>query len=268
MTAKIHRVHFPGIGEGVVHIPGGTPYETDDEEEFDVGSYLRLGNKGFVYALSAGITDCSHGVKQGVAQFQGWASIAEDALKGATEVVVDIGASEGSDGSGNVAKDYLKGGEIMLGPAGSRLTVMSRTIVGNSALTGDGGGECTIQIDSPLSTALTKDVSVTEIMASPYKGVKTDVAAYNAVMGIATCLAAAGKYLWLQVEGPCGGLISQNDVGGNDYKTQVVFRHDGVLGKHLDTDPAEETAQHAGFILARNKNNDQGLPFIMLQIAH
>ncbi len=266
--ATMHRVHFPGIGEGVVHEPGGTPYATDAVRQYPLGSYLRLGNKGFVYALSAGITDCSKGVKNSVHQINGWASIAADAAVGATSITFDMAADQGSDGSGNIAEDYLVGGEIMLGPLGGRLTVMSRTIVSNTALTGDGGGECTVVIDTPIHTALVEDTSICEVMASLYKGVGTSIDGAHVVCGVATCLAASGKFLWLQVEGPCGGLIAQGDVGNTNHRFQAVFRHDGTVGPHDDADVYEEYAQHAGVIMATSKADTQGLPFVMLQIAH
>ena len=266
--ATMHRIHFPLVGEGVVHEPGGTPYETDDVLQYPLGSYLRLGNKGFVYALSAGITNTSFGVKNSVHQINGWASIAADAAVGATSITFDMASDQGTDGSGNIAEDYLVGGEIMLGPLGGRLTVMSRTIVSNTELIGGGGGECTVVIDTPIHTALVADTSVCEVIASLYKGVATDIDAYHAVVGIATCLAASGKYLWLQVEGPCGGLISQLDVGEAGSRFQCVFRHDGSIGPHDDADAYEEFAQHAGYIMVLAKANTQGLPFIMLQIAH
>lgn len=268
MTAKMYRVHMPSIGEGVVHIPGGEPYETDDLAEYLIGSFIRLGNKEYIYALSGGITDCSKGIKAPNRQCQGWTSIAADAVVGATEVVVDIDSGQGTDGSGNIAKDALIGGEIMIGPAGSRLTVMTRTIIGNSVLTGGGGGECTVQLGSPIHTALTEDVSVAELMQSFYYGVKTSIDGNEAVAGMATCLAADGKFLWLQVTGPNGQCIPTSDVGHANHITQAVFKSNGIIAPH-DYNTAEEgKQQHAGFIMARARGDSQGLPFLMLEIAH
>ena len=266
MTAKMHRVHFPKIGEGVVHIPGGVPFETDDEEEYPIGSYMRLGNKGFVYAKSAGITNTSLGVKQSVAQSISWSAIGADAEVGATQVTVTVGGSAGPSSNGTVTKDYYKGGEIMIGDTGSRLNVISRGIIGNDVLAA--AGDMIVYLDAPIPVALVEDTSVCEVMASPYLGVATDIDGAHPIMGVATCIAAAGKFLWLQVEGLCGQLICQTDVGNTNHRAQCVFRHDGSIGPHDDADALEEYAQHAGFIPALSPTDTQGLPFVMLQIPH
>lgn len=266
MTAKMHRIHLPNIGEGIAYIPGGSPYQTDDLEEFPIGTYARFGSKGFVYALSAGITNTSLGVKNSIHQTLGWSAIGADAEVGATTVVVTVGGSSGPSGNGVVAKDAYKGGEIMIGDTGSRLNVISRRVVGNDALAA--AGDMNVYIDSPLPVALVEDTSVCEMTASPYSGVATDIDGAHPVMGVATCIAASGKYLWLQVEGLCGGLISQTDVGNTNHRAQCVFRHDGSIGPHDDADALEEYAQHAGFIPVLSPTDTQGLPFVMLQIPH
>lgn len=266
MVAKMHRLHLPKIGEGVLHIPGGVPFETDDTEVYPVGSYLRLGNKGFVYAESLGITNTGFGVKQDIDQSIGWSNIGADAEVGVTQVVVTVASDAGVLGNGRVTKDYFKGGEIMIGDTGTRLNVISRGVIGNDALT-TAGGDMIVYLDAPIPVALVEDTSVCEMMASPYRGVKTQTNAHQPVMGMATCIAASGKFLWLQVEGICGGCISQTDFGWIS-DMQCVFRADGSMGKHDPTDGSEKYQQHAGFIVAPNPSNVQGLPFIMLQIAH
>ena len=61
MVAKMHRLHLPKVGEGVIHVPGGVPYTYDDEGRYPYGSYMRLGNKGFVYAKAHSLLDTAFG---------------------------------------------------------------------------------------------------------------------------------------------------------------------------------------------------------------
>lgn len=267
MPAKIHRIHFPEIGEGVVNVPGGVPFEIDDNMEYSLGSYLRLGNKGFVYGQSAGITDCSKGAKQAIHQSIGWSSIGADADVGDTQVTVTVASDAGILGNGRVTKDYFKGGEIMIGDTGSRLNVVSRGVVGNDVLT-TAGGDMIVYLDAPIPVALVEDTSVCEMMTSPYLGLKTDTNSMHPVMGLPTCLAASGKFLWLQVEGINGQVMCQTDIGNGAARFQGVFRNDGTIGPHDDGDSSEEWQQHAGFVVSLNPSDGQGLPFVMLQIAH
>lgn len=270
MVAKIHRVHFPGVGEGVIHIPGGCPYQYDDEEEYLIGSYVRFGNKGFVYADvgGGGIVNLQYGAKQsGILQPVGWSTIAETVAAGVKQVTVDLASDGGPAGDGNITKDYLKGGEICLMPTwGAGFT---RHITGNSAVTGGAGGTFTVDFDSPTPILLTVDVAHAECIPSPYKDVQalTTGDSKNPVVGMATVVAAAGKFEWLQVEGPFG-IAAQTDVGHAGHDLQAVFRHDGTIGPHADADANEAEQQHAGVIMFMSLASGQGTPFINLQIAH
>jgi len=265
--AKMHRVHLSNVGEGIVYLPGGVPYQTDDEEVFPIGSFARFGRKGFVYAKSAGITNLSLGCKNSIHQTISWSAIGADAAIGDTQVTVTVGASGGQGADGTVAKDAYKGGEIMISPGGATYTNrMSRGIIGNDVLAA--AGDMVVYLDGPITYALIEDTAVCEVMASPYSGVSTDIDGAHPVMGMATCIAASGKYLWIQVEGLTGQVVCQTDVGNTDHRGQCVFRSDGSIGPHDDADAMEEYAQHAGFIPMLSPADTQGLPFVMLQIAH
>lgn len=271
MVAKMQRVHLPNIGEGVLYIPGGEPYEYYDDEAYDLGTYVRFGNKGYVFAGvgGVGIVSLQFGAKQvGVWQPVGWSTIAATVAAGVKQVTVDLGASAGPAGDGNITKDYLKGGEICLMPTWG--TGFTRHITGNSAVIGGAGGEFTVDFASPTSAILTEDVAHAECIPSPYKAVRAlqgTGSNTNPVVGMPTVVAASGKYEWLQVEGPFG-IAAQTDVGESGDRMQAVFREDGTISPHDHSDETEKYQQHAGVIMFLARGPGQGTPFVNLQIAH
>ena len=195
MVAKMHRVHIPGVGEGVVHIPGGCPYEYYDSEEWPIGSYVRFGNKGFVFAEvgGGGITVLQQGAKHDLRQPVGWSTIAETVVAGVKQITVDLDAAAGPLGDGNITKDYLKGGEVCIMPTWG--TGFTRHITGNSALALGAGGEFTIDFDSPTPVLLTVNVAHAEAIPSPYKAISAIGTGdnRNPVVGMPTVLCASGK---------------------------------------------------------------------------
>lgn len=260
MVAKMHRVHMPKVGEAVVHIPSGVPFEADDEQQFPLGSYMRLGNKGFVYAKSAGITNVDFGAKNSLAQKVSQVSVAADALAGALAVSLTIAIGT------EITKDELVGGEIVVFPGDSN--TFTRGIIGNNAIATGVGGTLVVALDSPTPVDIDTD-DVGECMASPYSAVKTEYPSGNEwhpVMGMPTVLAASGKYLWLQVEGPHWA-APDSPVGASTNCFEVVFGGDGAFRLRNSTDFLHN--QYAGTIIApATGGTGQGAPFVMLQIAH
>ena len=269
MVAKMHRYHLPKVGEGVLYIPAGSPYEVDDEKQFPLGTYIRFGNKGFVYARSGGIIDTDMGVKNPSGQCIGTSYIGADAKVGDTEVVVTMLAGQGPDNDGNLLEDALVDGEIwFVSTETGWLNGITRRILGNTAITGGLGGDTTVKIDGHVVVALTEDESRCACMASPYGDVKNSLGGTFPVMGMATCPAVDGKYLWLQVEGPTR-VTPFTDLGPNHHQ-QVVFRHDGGVMSHDVEADYSKNAQHAGFVICNLHTHEEtaGVAFIMLQIAH
>ena len=263
MVAKMHRVHIPEVGEASVLIPAGTPYKTDDVQQFPLGSVLRLGLKTFVYSKSGGITNTDLGIKNLLTQCVAYTTVAAAALINATEIVIDVAASDGPAADGVIAKDYLVGGEVVVFPHDSN--TFTRTIMGNTAVA---TGEMTLTLDSPIPVALDGgDVDHGECMASPYASVGTATGNTSSVMGIATCLAASGKYLWLQTGGPVW-IAPQGEVSVGNNNREVVFRHDGSIDEYDASDANTIKAQHAGFVIANAAGGGQGAAFIMLQILN
>ena len=262
MVAKMHRMHLPEIGEGVIYVPGGVPFEADGDKLYPYGSFMRLGNKEFVYAKAGGTLNTDLGAKCALRQSVAYATVAASALIHATSVVIDVGGADG-DGSGNIAVDELEGGEIVFFPHSQNS--FTRGITSNTVVSG--GGEMTVGLDSPIPVALTVDVDHGECMASPYSDVQTLTDTKSSVMGMPTVAATVGQYLWLQVSG-LTWVAPQGAVSTGNNDRQVVFRHDGSIDQHDNSDANVKFGQHAGVIAQNARGDGQGAAFIFLQIAH
>ena len=260
MVAKIHRMHIPGVGEAIVHIPGGVPYEADDLEAVSIGSYMRVGNKEFIYSKAGGTTNPNLGIKNIARQAVAYNNVARAYDAGVTSVVVDVGASDG-DGSGNIAVNALVGGEILFFPHSDN--AFTRGIISNTVVSG--GGEMTVGLDSPTPVALTLDTDDMECMASPYYAVQHSNDDRATVVGIPTVVATVGQFLWLQVGGP-NWISPQTDIGAAALDFECVFRHDGSI--ELQDSTTKLHQQHAGCVVAQAIGDGQGAPFVFLQIAH
>jgi hypothetical protein len=167
-------------------------------------------------------------------------------------------------------KDGLSGGWILFKTASGSTdaALQQRHIVGNDAmgLAADGW----IYLDGPLSGALTTS-SYSFCMPSPYNNIinaetiGNSAGAYG-IAGIpATYVSASDYYFWTQTWGLCW-IAPQGDLGAADNKRQMVFRWDGSVGPHDDSDAHEEYAQHAGFVVDNNLAGN-GATLMMLQVS-
>jgi len=266
MAAKMHRLHIPGVGEAVVNIPGGVPYEVDTALQFPLGSYMRMGNKGFVYAKAGGTLVPKMGAKNSLAQKVGQVAVAATALIKATTITLTIATGT------EITLDELVGGEIVVFVDGVAATnSFTRGITGNNAIATGVGGTLTLTLDSPIPVEVTTDGKA-ECIASPYSAVTQSSDANLAVVGMPLLPATVGQFLWLQVEGLYWAAPqSLVGVGGN---TGIVFRHDGSLEPIINTagvlsvPDGYSTTQHAGVVVSEASGGTQGAPFILLQIAH
>ena len=257
MTAKIHRVHFPNVGEGIMHIPGGSPYTYDAEKECAYGSYVRFGNRGFVYAkVGTGGVESDIGAKTSLAQKIGNVAIQTAVEAGDTELKITSNVS--------VSANELNEGTVVVFPAGGGKS-FTRGIVSHDVMTAT--DTLTLQLDAPMPVDVAISGSSAEVMASPYSSVrKTSSLEWNMVMGIPVIGAVAGKYLWLQVEGPAW-VVPFGTVGDAVNEQEVTFAGDGSL--RCDHENGKEAQQHAGCVICPAVGGTgQGAPFVMLQIAH
>jgi len=259
MVAKMHRVHLPNVGEGVLHIPGGVPYEAVPVAvaltRYAPGSFVRMGNKEFVYAIAGNTLKTDRGAKNCAAQLVGFSATTVKIEKG--DLTVSMTVDEAID------EDYLKGGEIVV--FGPDNTAFTRGIVSHPAVELNGTGTLVVTMDSPAP----KEVAIgqhAECMASPYSAVKEANDEWAPVMGIPTVEATVGQGVWLQVSGPswCSPVMGAAGPGGAIDLLEVVFNSDGSFAAEGTTKPAR---QHAGCIRATG-GSTQGAPFVTLQIAH
>jgi len=257
MVAKMHRMHLPKVGEGVLYIPGGVPYEAVPVAEaltrYAIGSYMRLGNKGFVYAIAGNSLSTDLGAKNSLSQKIGNVAIQADYLAGVKVITLTSNVS--------VEKDELAGGEVIVFPTGGAKT-FTRGIVSHPAMTAT--ATLTLTLDSPIPVDITTDGSA-ECIASPYSSVKSESNEWTPVMGMPTYPATVGQGVWLQVSGP-SWCAPESEVGAAVNDMEVCFAGDGAL-KRRDTDRLGE--QRAGVVICPNPTgNGQGSPFIMLNIDH
>lgn len=263
MTAKLRRVHFPNVGEGVIYKPGGVPYEQHDEALVPYGSYVRLGNKGFVYAKAYTLLDTAFGAIASKAQKLGQMVLAADIKAGDTVVTITVTATNSID------LNELADGELVC--FANTIDVFNRGIVSNTKIVTS--GTMTVVLDSPVPVDVDAGGKV-EAIISPYANVFNTGGGeapgwFHMVLGMPTYPAEAGKSLWLQVTGPCW-VVPDILVGANDGDIEVVFGSNGSLTVRNTTTPApgKFLAQTAGYIIAAASGGGQGAPFIMLDIAH
>lgn len=268
MVATMHRVHIPNVGEGIIHKPGGTPYTYEDIAKYPYGSFLQLGNKGFVYAKAKALLDTSFGAIASKPQKMGYMVTAAKVLEGALIVTITVTATQ------NIGEDELAGGELMM--FANTINVFNRGIVSNTAIVTS--GTMTVVMDSPSPCEVAAGSGV-EAMISPYANVVNSTAPaggyeagwYHMVLGMPTVPAPATKSLWLQVTGPCW-VVPDVLVGAEEGDIEVVFGANGSISIRDATQhvAGKLNAQHAGYIMASavGGGGGQGAPFIMLDIAH
>lgn len=262
MTAKLHRIHIPKVGESIARIGSGMPFEAMDSKPtgFNIGDSIRFGGKAFVLGrLGATITNTELGLKNSLAQSVSQAVLPAAVAAGATSMSITVGASDGAAGDGAVAANEMIGGQVVVFKSGAN-TPFLRGIIGNTAVA-SGGGTMTITLDSPVPFALTTS-DAAEAMHSPWYSLKQDNEIGNPVLGVATVAGTSGQYIWVQTWGIC--FCSPQAAVGIAGATGLYWRHDGSLD--VENADAYVSDQYAGFVLAENASHTQAAPFFMLQI--
>lgn len=256
MVAKMHRMHLPKVGEGVIHIPGGVPFEADDTPLYPPGSYMRLGNKEFIYAIAGGSLIPDVGAMNSFSQKVSMRNTSAKILIGATVITITVAAGL------EIAEDELAGGEIVVFPGDNNS--FTRGIVSNNAIATGVGGTLAVVVDSPIPVEIPAGKGC-ECIRSPYSAVKENQGEWAMVMGMPTVVATVGQGLWLQVSGPSWAAPAA-EVGALVKNQEAVFVGNGSLA--LRSTAGNEDCQFAGVIIATAEGGGQGAPFIMLQIAH
>lgn len=259
MVAKMHRKHFPKVGEGVIHLPSGMPFEADDDPLYPAGAYVRLGGKEFIYAIAGGGVVPDRGAMNSHTQTIVEKETSAIIPKGAMVITLTIGS--GLD----IAKDALAGGEIVCFPGDD--TTFLRGIISNNQIKTADGGTLSVVIDSPTPVEIAK-TKWCECMPNPYSSVKKELGDWFMVMGMPTVVATEGQGLWLQVSGPswASPVYGAGGPGGADRVLECVFVGDGSIAVRGIGD--DKDRQLAGVVILTKAGTGQASPFIMLQIAH
>ena len=273
MVAKMHRMHLPKIGEGVIYLPGGVPFEADEPPKYPAGSYVRLGNKEFIYAIAGDTLNPDMGAMNSYKQKVVRVGCVVDSVTGenvaAGSMVVGVAIVTGSGLAylayeEGVEEDEFKGGQFIGFPGDKTFT---RGIVGNTALAKETEGSVYFTLDSPIPVGITAG-KWCEAIRNPYGAVKNSQGKFAMVMGMPTVVATKGRGLWLQVSGP-GWAAPDLDVGKLANNQEVVFVYNGSINLRSATHAGDSCAdcQHAGVCIAL-ADGEQGSMMIMLQIAH
>jgi len=226
---------------------------------------------GKVYKYSHAGGDCTNEMlsySDHRLQALNWSAVVSGAL-GSKTMVVTVGGSDG-DGSGNIAANYLAGGEILISNEATFGSI-SLKIISNTAVSG--GGPMTLVVDTSLPFLLTTSHKV-EGMGSPYRQLHSEAncPADASMVGRPTTKATAAlPYHWEQTWGLCwitpNNGFSTVDVGNTAYNSAIVVWN-GTIGAHDDAKPQSVYQQHIGFVVSRAQaGTTQGAPFIMLQLS-
>ena len=267
MPAQVFKFHNPEWGEGYAFEGAGRPWKPDDIQQVPIGTVIQLGIDKFVYGHAAGTVIPNFGAKIKNPQDVSQEIIGADADIYATSIVLTLDNTDGPTYNGLLPENYLAGGRVVVFPAGNDPENFTRTILSNTAVTVNGGtATFTVELDAPIPVALTTS-DVAEAMASPWAAVVPNTATkltdnLCSVCGIPTCKATSGQFLWFQI----GGIIWTSPdaaLGAGASNRDARYNGDGSVSDGDDIYTAD-IEQRCGFVLANDKGEGQGAPFIML----
>jgi len=237
----------------------------DSSQKYPLGTKFIDGDKIYKYAAFKATVNQDLGAKNGQPQAVAYATIAANTVQYATSVVVDVASSDGVSGDGEIAENFLAGGEILIFDASASTGSIRRTIVSNTAVD-SGGGEMTVTVLDPIPVALVADTDHAELMASPYSYVNT--ANEKPVVGLPLLAYTDGQYGWLQTWGPAW-IAPQAEVGVGSNNAICIFRHDGSIDELDYSDSYNSQGQIAGYVMSvpQAGHGSQAAPFIFLMVS-
>lgn len=235
----------------------------DASQLYDIGTAYVFNGKAYYYAYASGAVNCSLLAMKTYKQEVSQQTVAAVAALYATQLKITVGATDGIAADGVVAKDYLKGGSVVVFPAVGGAYYFSRGIVGNTAVA-SGGGTSTLDLDGGVPVAVDA-AAAAEATASPFAAVFASTAAWMAKVGLPTCYSAGSQWLWLQTWG-LAWIAPQSTLGTAGYH-QAVSRHDGSV-QHPGTVDLNISDQIVGEVFTNGAGGAQAAPFIFLQIMH
>jgi hypothetical protein len=269
MTAKMARIYIPGVGDAEIAYEGGTPYKADSPDPvtggfpYPIGAILTLGNRKFAYCSASGTQIPDVGSQIGGVQAVANCAVQANYAAGVTTITITEAATDGWAHNGLIAKDELKGGWIVVFPAGGNKK-FTRQIVHNSACTISQSNTMTVELDSPTPVAITTGASA-ECMHSEYYKVKTASSPVASTVCIPTVAATDGQGFWGLIEG-VDWVAPSAGVGNSAHDKEIVFIYNGSIAEHDYSAAYDTKQQHAGFVLANAYGGTQGAPFCKFRI--
>jgi len=235
--------------------------KTDSAQQYDIGCAYTYNGKAYYYAYVTAAVEGGMAACKSYKQEVSYQLIGAAADQYATSITITVGATDGIAAGGVVAKDYLKGGSVQVFTGTT--TQFTRGIISNAAVAAN-GGTCVLELDGAIPAALTTSMYA-EATSSPWSAVLDSTAAWMPKVGLATCYAAASKYVWLQTWGQCW-VTSQANIGTAGYH-HAIFKHDGSIEK-ITTVDLNHSDQYAGWTFSWGAGGAQAAPFVFLMIAH
>jgi hypothetical protein len=236
-----------------------------DSQVYPLGTIMRKPDgREYAYGKAGGTIGGNLGAHNHDLQHVGHVAVNTNAALGDTTIKITIGSGDGQNADGAIALNEMAGGyiHVFVDGSGADGKCFTRGIVSHTATTGT--GSMTIVVDDPIPVALVAATAYAECIGSPYRNLQQTNATGKAVVGVPTCYATVGQYLWLQTKGACW--VSPQAALGVTVALEAVFRHDGSFDAHEYGDAYATTAQHAGYVLASLAAGAQGAPFVKLNI--
>ena len=234
----------------------------DTSQKYPLGTVYVDGKKEYDYGAVKGTLNPELGAQNTQPQHIAYATIGQAAAQYATEIVIDVAASDGRTGTGEIAKNELAGGELVVFDASSK--AFNRGIVANTARAA-GAGEMTLTLSDPIPVALIANTDHGECMASPYRYITASLNDAYVVVGMPQLVYTTGQFGWFQVRGPCW-ITPQTEVGSGSNNVLCIFRHDGSIDELDYNANTNNKGQIAGYVMAHAQAGGQGAAFINLMI--
>lgn len=242
--------------------------DVDAVQKYPIGAKLLDGERVFYYAKASlvGVSKTDYGVKNGYRQHVRHGAITAVAVAGDKEITLDVNSSDGIGGNGNIGKDELAGGFVVVFNHDD--DAFTSRILENTKVTG--GGDMTLQLQDEIPVPLAiAAVDHAECMAHWLLGCEWNQDSEEPVVGVAHAKVDGGYWFWIQTWGPVWLGPTGIGPGNAADRHNVLFQHTGeVLGQDADTlEVVGLELQQAGFTLAHAIAGGQGAPFFMLQIC-
>jgi hypothetical protein len=236
----------------------------DSTQKYDIGTAFTLNGKAYYYGYASGACSGSMLACKTYKQEVSYQTVGAAADIYATQLTITVAATDGIAADGALAKDYLKGGTVVVFPAVGGSYYFTRGIVGNTVVA-SGGGTTVIDLDAPIPVAVDAAASA-EATASPWAAFVDSTSAWMTKVGLPTCYSAGSQYIWLQTWG-MAWVSPQSTVGTAGYH-DVIARHDGSIDYDNQTVDLNISDQRVGYSVSYGAGGAQAAPFIFLQIAH